>query len=473
MSNKNNKGLIEKELSRRNFLKNTGIAMAGSGLFMSGLSGADLLRDSKTGAPLNIRRQDRAMVFLMLDGGNDSYNMLVPTSSKHFGQYEKSRSNLAHKKESLLPLKGFSDSDGRRFGLHPSMPEVQSLFNDKKLSFVANIGPLVEPVLKEQFYANSARLPVGLLSHADQFRHWQTSRPGERLNRGWFGAFADSLQPNRAAGDIPMNISMAGSNIMQDGAKDTSYAITEKGSVGMIFKDQDSQFDKILQRSIDGVLNKKYSDPFKDTFASFTAQSQTQHEKFSKALKKVRSRTSFSDSPLSQQFEMVARTIKASEKLDLPQQTFFIRYIGWDHHDELLNNHARMLEVVSKALGEFQHALDDMGIADKVVTFTGSDFGRTLTSNGNGTDHGWGGNTMVMGEPVDGGQIFGQYPSLALGNDLDVGDGVLIPTTSTDQLYAELAMWFGASKSDLPALFPNIGNFFPGGSFKPLGVISS
>ena len=162
---------------------------------------------------------------------------------------------------------------------------------------------------------------------------------------GWFGAFADSLQPNRAESDIPMNISMAGSNIMQDGVKDTSYAITDKGSVGMIFKDQNSEFDRILQRSIDGILGKSYSDPFKETFASFTAQSQSQHETFSKALKNVRSSTRFSDTPLSQQLEMVARTIKASEKLNLPQQTFFVRYIGWDHHDELLNNQARMLKV--------------------------------------------------------------------------------------------------------------------------------
>ena len=170
---------------------------------------------------------------------------------------------------------------------------------------------------------------------------------------------------------------------------------------------------------------------------------------------------------------MVARTIKASKKLGLPQQTFFIRYIGWDHHDELLNNHAEMLKVVSQGLGEFQTALSELDIADKVITFAGSDFGRTLTSNGNGTDHGWGGNTLVMGEAIKGGKVFGEYPSLALGNSLDVGDGVLIPTTATDQLYGELATWFGVRPSELPKLFPNIGNFPQGGpGYQPLGVIS-
>ncbi|CAM3747103.1 DUF1501 domain-containing protein [Parendozoicomonas haliclonae] len=464
--------LVQKELSRRKFLQHAGIAMAGSGLFMSSYSGASLFRDSN-GAPLNITRQDRAMVFIMLDGGNDSFNMLVPTSDKHYAEYKQSRSNLAHNKADLLGLDGFTDKSGRTFGLHPSMKEVQGLFNNQKLSFVANIGPMIERVQKEQFYANSVRLPVGLLSHADQFRHWQTSRPGERVNRGWFGSLADSLQSGAAASDIPMNISLAGSNIMQDGLKNTSYAITDKGSIGMVFKDQDAEFDRILQRGVDSILNRQYSDPFKQTYAAQTARSQGQHETFSKALNGVNVSTAFSDTPLSQQLRMVARTIKASSALQLPQQTFFIRYIGWDHHDELLSNQAGMLKIVSQALGEFQSALDELSIADKVVTFTGSDFGRTLTSNGNGTDHGWGGNTMVMGEPVQGGQVFGEFPSLKLDSDLDVGDGVLIPTTSTDELYGELAMWFGAREADLPKLFPNIGNFYRNGAYKPLGVIQS
>ncbi|WP_315981762.1 DUF1501 domain-containing protein [Aliamphritea spongicola] len=155
---------------------------------------------------------------------------------------------------------------------------------------------------------------------------------------------------------------------------------------------------------------------------------------------------------------MVARSIKSADRLNLQQQTYFLRYIGWDHHDELLNNHQRMLQVLSKALGEFQQSLDELGIADQVITFTGSDFGRTLTSNGNGTDHGWGGNTLVMGNAIQGGRIYGQYPSLALGNanPLDAGDGVLIPTTATDQLYAELARWFGVADKDIHTLFPNL-----------------
>ncbi|MGI9274339.1 MAG: DUF1501 domain-containing protein [Endozoicomonas sp.] len=464
----------KKPFTRRQFLKKSGLAMAGSGLLLSGLPGTSLLAGTRLDSGPAISRQDKALVFLMLDGGNDSYNMLVPTSDKAYREYARSRGNLALKKQELLPLKGFTDSNGKSFGLHQSMPEVQQLFNDKKLSLVANVGPLIEAVSKKDFYANTRPLPVGLLSHADQFRHWQTSRPGERVNRGWFGAFADALQPDKKGGQVPMNISLAGSNIMQDGVLDTSYAITEKGSVGMVFKDQYSEFDKLLQKGVDSILERRYQDPFKQTFASFTRTAQSQHETFSRATKNVYADSRFSDSPLSQQLKMVARTIKASKALGLPQQTFFIRYIGWDHHDELLENHARMLRIVSRGMGEFQAALEEMDIADRVITFTGSDFGRTLTSNGNGTDHGWGGNTMVMGKDVNGGQMFGDYPSLALGSDLDVGDGVLIPTTSTDQVYAELAMWFGVSRKDLPQLFPNIGNFYSvGSSNPPLGLVKA
>lgn len=148
-----------------------------------------------------------------------------------------------------------------------------------------------------------------------------------------------------------------------------------------------------------------------------------------------------------------------------------MRYIGWDHHDELLETHASMLAVLSQALGAFQSALEDMGLADRVVTFTGSDFGRTLTSNGNGSDHGWGGNTLVMGGPIVGGRIFGNYPVLGLGDDnpLDVGDGVLIPTTSTDQLYADLSRWFGVQDAALTEILPNLRRFAAPG--ERLGLI--
>lgn len=442
--------------SRRTFLKQS--AAASAGILLAGAAPSFALPRS---GPVRMRPQNKALVFIMLDGGNDSYNMLVPMTGVDFKVYQKTRSNLALGEGDLLPLEGFTDVRGRQFGLHKSMPEVQKLFGDKKLSFVANVGPLIEPVSKDSFY-KGARLPLGLLSHADQFKHWQTSRPDQRQNQGWFGYFGDSLSKGRPLTDIPMNISLAGNNIQQNGHETAPYAITKDGSVGLYVNETESDLNAAILDSFETLLGQDYSsDPFKVTYLGQTRIAQAQHQTFRDATGRIKAPTPFSDSKLSQELRQVAETIKASEMLGLQQQTFFLRYIGWDHHDELLNSQERMLGILSRALGEFQQALQAMDLEDKVVTFTGSDFGRTLTSNGNGTDHGWGGNTIVMGGDIDGGRILGDYPVLALGSDnpLDVGDGVLIPTLSTDQLYADLALWFGLDPADLLRLFPNLENF--------------
>ena len=225
------------KLTRRAFIKASSATTAG--LALAGAAPVFAAPRRQQPAPeLDIQRQNKALVFIMLDGGNDSFNMLVPTSSAHYQEYRDSRSNLALDKASLLPLNGFTDQQGRRFGLHPSMSEVQRLFNSNKLAFIANIAPMIEPVSKAGFESGSARLPLGLLSHADQFRHWQTSQPHQRINSGWFGYFADALQPNRPVEQIPMNISLAGSNIMQNGIQSSHYSITDKGCVGLVVNEE-------------------------------------------------------------------------------------------------------------------------------------------------------------------------------------------------------------------------------------------
>ena len=458
-------------LPRRDFLKFSASIAAGTSLALSAAAPVFAVPGlNRAMPPLTIRPQQKALVFIMLDGGNDSYNMLVPTDERRYRDYRNTRSNLALSRHQLLPLQGMP------YGLHPAIPEIQKLFNQNKLSFIANIGPLIEPVSKQRYMNGSALLPLGLMSHADQFKHWQTSRPGERLNRGWFGYFADVLQRDKAADQVSMNISLAGSNIMQNGVVSRQYAIKHSGSVGLEISERPTPLNRAIEASFETLLNTQYPhDPFKQTYLAITREAQAQHEVFRKATNPAQVNTHFSSSELSQQLKMVARAIHSAERLGMAQQTFFIRYIGWDHHDELLNNQARMLGVLSKALGEFQAALTELGVANRVVTFTGSDFGRTLTSNGNGSDHGWGGNILVMGEAINGGEIFGKYPSLQLGhsNPLDAGDGVLIPTTATDQLYAELSMWFGVNKRDLSVLFPNLRNFYDvTGADAPLGLFT-
>ncbi|WP_217361238.1 DUF1501 domain-containing protein [Ruegeria arenilitoris] len=460
--------MLTKSFTRRQFLASTGVAATGA------MMGAALPGLAQAGTGM-IKPARKALVFVMLDGGNDSFNMLVPSDKIAHGQYAETRANLALSRGELLDLDTPKDRLGRSFGLHPSMPEVAELFNQKRLSFVSNVGPLVERVRKEQFYDGSAALPLGLLSHADQFKHWQTSRPDLRVNDGWFGFFADDLQPSKSAHEIGMNISLAGNNIAQNGKIDLPYAITDQGSVGLYVKEERSQLNDLLLDSFNRMMNADHGgDPFRETYLNLTRDAQAKHETFKSATRGIKIPRSFPSSDLAQQLRMVAKTIAASDRLGHEQQTFFVRYIGWDHHDELLANHGRMLRVLSEALGAFQATLDDMGLADRVVTFTGSDFGRTLTSNGNGTDHGWGGNTLVMGNSVKGGQILGDYPELGLASDnaLDVGDGVLIPTTSTDQLYADLSLWFGVQPSALTTLFPNLERFADVAGGERLGLFT-
>lgn len=461
-------------LNRREFIKQSARLTAVSGLTLSGAAYAIPVTSQHPNNQLsiNIVPQKKALVFIMLDGGNDSYNMLVPISDDHYENYLSSRGNLALERNNLIPLPGFRDPNGRVFGLHPNMHEVAQLFGEEQLSFVANIGPMVEPVSKARFY-DGARLPIGLLSHADQFTHWLTSQSHQRINRGWFGSFADALQQNRSETQVPMNISLSGNNILQNGLYSSHYTITEKGSIGLVIKDGNNALDLALLNSFENLLYSDYEkDPFSQTYLAQTRDAQTLHDHYRAATENITVPGIFSNTAISQQLQKVVQSIASMDRLNHQQQTYFLRYIGWDHHDELLNNHANMLSVLSVALGEFQKALDEMGLTERVITFTGSDFGRTLTSNGNGTDHGWGGNTIVMGGPINGGQIFGQYPDLTLdkSNPSIIGDGILIPTTPTDVLFAELAQWFGVAQNDLIKIFPNLTQF-TNADCLPLGVV--
>lgn len=418
----------------------------------------------------------KAMVCILLAGGNDSFNMLVPRNGTHYSEYKHTRSNLALAQGSLLPL-NYTDSNGKQFGVHPSMPEVQRLFNDKKLAFLTNVGTLIEPTTVAQYKNKSVKLPVGLLSHADQIQQWQTSIPQTRSSKGWGGRMADIMQAGNESQDISMNISLSGSNIYQAGNQSTEYAIRSSagGSVGINVYEESNVIDKALAGGVKSLLGQQYKDIFKSTFNTKIKRSQEQHETFSTALAQSNPvNTSFSQSQLSYDLQLVAQTIAARNLLGAKRQTFFITVGGWDHHDEVLDNQVAMLSVVSKALSEFQTSMEELGLSENVTTFTISDFGRTLTSNGNGTDHAWGGNVMVMGGSVKGGQLYGEYPSLGIGGKDDVGGAIMLPKISTDEYFAELCRWYGVPASDMNYVLPNIGNFYDvNSSSLPIGFMNS
>ncbi|MEO1652452.1 MAG: DUF1501 domain-containing protein [Bacteroidota bacterium] len=468
----------EKKYNRRSFIGTASCASLGMATFFSTFF--DLHKVNAAVANKTKSHQPpgdyRALVCILLAGGNDSYNMLIPKGASEYAEYSVTRSNLAIPNNQILDINP-ATYNAQQLGLHPSMPEVQQLFGQGKLAFLANVGTMIEPTTKQMIYSDQAKLPLGLFSHADQIQQWQTSLPNSRSAIGWGGRLADILAAANSNQNLSMNVSLAGNNVFQAGNQTIAYSIEPSGtgSIGINgFDNDEDPFQMIKSNATKSLLEQTYQDIFKKTYARTINQSQASHEQFSSAIGGVDLNTRFSNNYVSQSMQMIAKTIASRQSLGMQKQTFFLTFGGWDHHDEVLNAQKNMLPVVSKALDEFYKATVELGVADQVTTFTISDFARTLTSNGNGTDHAWGGNVMVMGDAVKGGEIYGQYPSLALRNNLDLGNGVLVPTTSTDEYFAELALWFGLSKSDLPLVLPNLANFYNiNGSANPIGFMNN
>lgn len=418
----------------------------------------------------------RALVCVFLQGGCDTFNVLVPRSNTEYNEYAAVRQNLKLTQESLLPINPITPVSPQ-FGLHAALPEIQTLFEAGDAAFVANVGTLVEPVTKVQYYAG-AGLPLGLFSHSDQQEQWQTSTPDLRSAVGWAGRMADLLKELNSIDKVSMNISLSGNNVWQAGQTVFDYSITEDGAVGpngYNFNYQDNQV-VIQPRSaaVDSQLGLHYSNLFAQAFSKSKKDAFDAYELFSNSTAAtLPGNPTFPNTDLGNQLKMVAKAINGRNGLGATRQTFFVNYDGWDHHGELITNQAAMLPVVSQAIGAFQNALTLMGVQDNVTLFTASDFGRTLTSNGKGSDHAWGGNQLVVGGAVNGKKIYGSYPSLALNGPLDIGRGRFIPSTSTDAYFAELALWLGVSKSSLPLVLPNISRFYNTNSANwPLGFLA-
>lgn len=427
----------------------------------------------------------RALVCLFLSGGNDSFNMLVPREASAYAQYQATRSNLALAPGSLIDI---HPTGQPTFAVHSGMPEVASLFEAGNAAFVANVGTLIEPVQnRTQVNTLAKQLPLGLFSHSDQIEQWQTSLPHQRSGIGWAGRAADLLQDLNSNPKVPMNISLDGSNVWQTGNNVAEYAITTGGAVALQnYKFGWQQYDtgsQAFSQGVDSQLALQYSNVLMQTFNTRKKAAMDAYDAFTTATSgALPGGVTFPSTYVGSRLQMIAKAIQghAHASLGAVRQTFFINWGGWDHHSGMLTYQSQMLPQVSAAIGAFYSSLTAMGMQNNVTLFTASDFGRTLTSNGQGSDHAWGGNQLVVGGSVVGKKIHGQFPSLALNpqsgpeqNPLDLGSGRLIPTTSCDQFFAELALWLGVSPTDLPLVLPNIGNFYsPGSSSPPIGFMA-
>jgi uncharacterized protein (DUF1501 family) len=405
----------------------------------------------------------KALVCILLQGGNDSYNTLVPLEPEAYKDYAASRSNMALDAKMLIPL-DVASTGGVPYGLHPAMPEVEDLFFSGECAFINNVGTLVAPLTKERYFNGSTRdVPLGLFSHSDQERQWMTGIPDERTQIGWGGRVADLLKDMNTNQKISISLSLNGTNIFQQGKKTVPFALDPYNGADLIgsYNRGKNEYNPIGQ-AIDSLMHHNYQDAFQKTFIDEIRNAQESGEVFLDAYYRREdfSIAKFDRDRVAEQLKMVANTIAARKFLGVKRQIFFVHMGGFDHHDYLLNYHTRDLRRLSKAIGAFHGAMKELKLEKQVTLFTISDFARTLTSNGDGTDHAWGGTAMVVGGSLNGNKFYGKYPSLKLGSALDVGNGVFIPTTSTDEYFAELALWFGVSRNELPTIFPGLKNFY-------------
>jgi uncharacterized protein (DUF1501 family) len=419
----------------------------------------------------------KALVCVFLFGGNDSWNMLVPSSQAEYDVYAATRGGvqsaggLAVERSTLLPLNlAVADPRGWQFGLNPAMPGLAQLFNAGRCAAVANVGPLVTPTSLAAYRAQSVALPPQLFSHNDQQDQWHSLRGRAPSKSGWAGRVADVLAAQTAAQQVPLNVSLFGQTLFQAGETSVPYTMgaagpttfTGLGTTGLA---------QGRRQAFTNVLNASYGTIYERGFANVQKRALQSAELVSAALQAAPDLAALPNSStpalsnLATQLRTVAKLIAVRDRLQMSRQVFFVAAGGFDTHDDQNNDQANLLATVSDAMKRFYDATVQLGVSQDVVAFTQSDFGRTLTSNGDGTDHAWGGVQLLVGGSVQGGRIYGTYPLLRINATLgldgadDVGAGRFIPTISSDQYAATLARWLGVADSNLTQIAPSINNF--------------
>lgn len=400
----------------------------------------------------------KALVCLFLFGGNDANNVIIPHDNSGYTSYAAARGVLAIPQMSLLPLT-LQGGDGRDFGFHPSLPELQTLFNQGHLAIVANVGTLVAPITRAQYLNGGVAVPSQLFSHADQSVQWQTSVPDQISRTGWGGRMADVVQSLNSNAKVSLSISIAGTNTFEVGNVVLPYTVSPTGSIGLSGFNGSAN-DNVRLQAFKDLLALPQNNLFEKAYADTVSRSIADNELLTTALTGIPTlQTQFPTTDLGNQLNMIAKLIAARSNLSMNRQIFFCSVGGYDTHGDQLAGQAGLLTELSQALNAFYSATAELGVANQVTTFTASDFGRTYPTNGSGSDHGWGSHQFVMGGAVKGGRLFGTFPTLAVNGPDDTGQGRWIPSTSVDEFSSTMASWFGVSASDLPTVLPNIGRF--------------
>ena len=485
-------------LTRRDFIRRAACAAVGTAAMTSAIR--DLRFMNAAVAQSNVTDY-KALVCIFLSGGNDSNNMVMPTVNSEYANYSSIRTaNLAIPQGALLRLKipgtsnDYFDPAGHSYGLHPACPELQTLFGEGKLAVLFNAGTLIYPLTRAT-YSNVAKRPPQLFSHADQVTQWQTSIPDQPPLTGWGGRCADLLNAANTNNTISLSVSLAGANTFEIGNAVSQYAVSTSGAISL------ANVSGARLAALTNILGLPYQNLQTKAYADVTAHSINTGSLLNTAITNsaptnfwantfpqniiVPNGGAVNNSSLSSQLKMVARLIEAGNRaagsptngFGMKRQIFFCQVGGYDLHsgqtsytagspnNVIIGAHANLMAELSQSLLAFQRAMEQLGLANNVTTFTSSDFGRTFPSNGQGSDHGWGSHHLILGgdgtinSAVKGGKTYGTFPTLTVNGPDDTSTGRWIPTTAIDQYFATLATWFGVDSGNLSTVFPNIGRF--------------
>jgi uncharacterized protein (DUF1501 family) len=420
----------------------------------------------------------RALVCVYLAGGNDGHGTVIATDPSSFAAFTSARSGapgLAYPMSELLPITLQTPQAGRTFALNPSLGGVQTLFNAGRAAIVANTGTLIAPATKTQINSNSVPLPDSLFSHFDQTAAWQAIAAnlgsGERV--GWGGAVADAIEAmNLNSNSMFTCISTSGNALFLSGQDSFQLNVTSAGPIP-IYGLQNPPFGvPAASNPLNSILTADENNLFSQEYEIVINRSMQAQAMLATAMapagvggvanppQYLNPMTNMlANNPLATSMQTVARIIAGRAQLGVTRQIFYVQLGSFDTHNNQAVQHAQLLTQLGSAFEYFDGLMVGMGLGNNVTSFTISDFGRTLTSNSNGTDHGWGSHHFVVGGAVNGQNMYGQYPVVGVDQVNDLGAGRLIPTTAVEQYAGTLASWFGLSDSQIRTVFPNFGNF--------------
>jgi uncharacterized protein (DUF1501 family) len=445
--------------SRREFLRTA------ASLSVAGTAAPFALNLAGIGAAAAQTASDyRALVCVFFYGANDHNNTVVPYDLASYAAYNTARPSIVRAQADLLPLTPAApltgSNAGRQFALPKELGALKPIWDQGKLAILANVGPLIVPTTKAQYTNASVPLPPKLFSHNDQQSVWQASAP-EGARYGWGGRMGDLFATQNKNQIFTCN-SISGAATFLAGRTIAAYQLGVQGSVAIAGIKGNLFGSATASNTLKTLITSGGVNLFSQDLADVTQRSIDADQTLAAALQTAPEftlPTELNGNSLAAQLRIVSRMIAARNTLETKRQIFFVSLGGFDTHDNQLVDQPALHTQVGAALAYFYNNMQTLNVSDKVTSFTASDFGRTLTTNGDGSDHGWGSHHFIMGGAVKGQNYYGTFPAMGLNNNDEVGSGRLLPTTSVDQYAATLARWFGVSDTDMKLVLPNIGNF--------------